>query len=172
MAVRLGVCLVFSLYNNWTDWKEGRVHNRMPVFMTLLGLAWWGFNAGWRGLGASAAGGAVMLALFPLFAFRMLGAGDIKALMGIGFLLGFPAAVFALAYSLLGGGAAACCVLLLRKNGRKRLGRLWIYFKNCWLLKKPLPYAQRLGEGEGGFRFTFGISLGLLAFLVETVWKG
>lgn len=172
MTVRLGACLIFSLYNNWTDWREGRVHNRTSVLMALLGLAWWCYDAGWRGLGASVAGGIVMFVLFPLFALRMLGAGDVKALMGTGFLLGFPAAVSALVYSLLGGGAAACCVLLLRRRGRERLGRLWTYFKNCWLLKKTLPYAQELGEGEGGFHFTFGISLGLLTLLLETVWKG
>ncbi len=172
MAVRLGICLVFSLYSNWTDWREGRVHNRAVAVLALLGLAWRGFAAGWQGIGNALAGGAVMLALFPLFALRMMGAGDVKALMAIGFVLGFPLAVWALLYSILGAGAVALCMLAVRKNGRVRLRRLWDYLKSCWLLKTVLPYTQELKTEDGGFCFTFGITLGISALLLETVWKG
>jgi len=172
MTARIGVCLAFSLYCNWTDWRETRVHNRAAAVFALLGPAWWGFTDGWRGMAGSLAGGAVMLALIPLFALRMLGAGDVKALMAVGLLLGFPEAGRALLYSLLGAGVAAACALAVRRNARARLRKLWDYMKCCWLLRKPLAYTQTLGEGGGGFHFTFGVTLGLLALLLETVWKG
>lgn len=172
MTARLGACLLFSFYNNWTDWRERRVRNRVSVLFALLGLIWNSAAAGWHGLVGSLIGGTVMLAMFPLFALRMLGAGDVKALIAIGLTLGFPQAGSALVYSLLGGGVAAAGALALRRNGRVRLRRLWTYLKCCWLSGKSLPYETTVGGEDGGFRFTFGITLGLLALLLKTVWKG
>lgn len=171
MPIRIGLCLVFSLYNNFTDWKDFRIRNRAVVLFAALGLMANVICSGGRGLLGALAGCGIMLCLLPLFALRMLGAGDIKALMSIGCMLGFPAAPQALAYSLLGAGVAAVLTVLFRKNGKMRLRRLFAYLKFCWISKTILPYAEKLDHQDGGFRFSFGITAGLLALLGETLLK-
>ena len=110
-----------------------------------------------------------MLCLFPFFALRMLGAGDVKALMAIGAMLGWPLAGWALAYSILGGGLIALMVLLVRQNGKERLKYLWNYFKLCFFSCSIQPYTKEMKAGSDKFRFSFGITLGITILLMKNV---
>lgn len=169
MLMRLTLCLVFSFYNNVTDLRTCKIRNRAVVLFALLALAINLAASGWRGLLSALGGGAVMLFLFPFFFLRMLGAGDVKALMAVGLMLGLPEAVWAMLYSLLGGGVIALGVLLFRKNGLARVKYFFSYCKICFLTQTLQPYAGKLEESNGGFRFSFGITLGLLALLAQTL---
>ncbi|MCI6567811.1 MAG: prepilin peptidase [Dysosmobacter sp.] len=170
MIWKLLACLAFCLCANLTDWKSFRIRNRAVAVFLALGLAANLYLSGPRGLLSALAGGLVMLCLFPLFALRMLGAGDVKALMAVGCMLGWPMALSALAYSILAAGVLAVCVLLFRKNGRERLKYFLTYCKLCWYSRSLQPYAASMKADSGSFRFSFGITLGILALLVRTLW--
>lgn len=101
MPGKILLCLLYSLYNNYTDWKTYRLHNRAFLLFFVLGIAVNAFAGGVGGVKDALLGGAFMLILLPLFALRFMGAGDIKALIGVGAMLGFPAAAWSLAFSLI-----------------------------------------------------------------------
>lgn len=160
---KIALCLLFALYNNFTDWQSWRISNQAVMLFVMLGLGVNTLCLGWQGLLLALAGGSVMLVLLPLFALRMLGAGDIKELLAIGCMLGWPTAPAVLLYSLLAAGILALAVLLLRRNFDQRRHYLLSYFKSCWLLGRPLPYNARLDNKEAaGFRFSFGVTGGLV----------
>lgn len=166
MLLRLILCGLFSAWNCVTDWRSYRIHNRVVVPFFLLGLGVNCLRSGWPGLLSALMGAAVMLLLFPLFALRVLGGGDVKALMAIGAMVGVPAAAEALVCSLLGGGAAALWVVLVRRNPADRLRQLLAYGKHCMLFQRLEPYDGEAAPG-GGFRFSFGIALGILIMLLR-----
>lgn len=170
--VQLALCLIFSLYNNFTDWRSYCIKNRAVLLFGLLGI---GFNCayyGVSGLLSSLGGATVMLCLLPLFALRMLGAGDIKALMAVGCMLGWRLALPALLYSLLAAGGVALLVLLWRRSGRERLRHLLKYFQSCFLSRSLLSYRSGFDSDDSGiFRFSFGITLGLVLMLT-VCWLG
>ncbi len=163
---RLVLCMVFSLWGNVCDWKAYRLPNYLTVVFFAVGVCLGGMSGGVWGFLTSLAGAAVMLCLFPLFALRMLGAGDIKALMAIGAMLGLAAAPRALVYSILGAGAVAFLVVLFRKNGVARLRTFAAYCIGICRGTGIRPYAGALDAG-GRFRFSFGITLGIAAMLVQ-----
>lgn len=164
-SVRLGICIVFTLCSCWTDWESYRIRNRSVLLFALLGLAVNCLQSGTEGLLRSVGGFAVMLPLFALFAARMLGAGDVKALMTVGLILGWPLALRAVLYSLMCAGALAAAVLVVRRNGRERMNRLWLWCKNCWYSRGFISYGET--EPSGGFRFSFGILAGVLVLAAE-----
>ncbi len=169
LLARLACCLIFSVAINISDWRERRIRNWEACAFALAGLAVNLVGGGGAGFLHALGGGAVMLLLFPVFALRMLGAGDVKALMAVGCMAGLPMAFWILVYSIIGAGALALIVLLSRRNAPERLKRLWNYCKFCLLTRRLQPYTQTLGEDGSGFCFSFGITLGVLAALIESL---
>lgn len=166
MLLRLVFCGVFSAWNCVTDWRSYQIRNRVVVPFFFLGLGINFLQSGLPGLWSALAGAALMLLLFPLFALRALGAGDVKALMSIGAMVGYPAAGEALVCSLLGGGIAALWVVLARRNLTARLRQFLSYCKRCVLTQRLEEYDRDACSG-GGFRFSFGIALGVLLMLIR-----
>lgn len=166
MPGKILLCLLYSLYNNYTDWKTYRLHNRAFLLFFALGIAVNAFAGGLGGVKDALLGGALMLILLPLFALRFMGAGDIKALIGVGTMLGFPAAAWSLAFSLIAAGVLAAGAMLLRGNARRRFRYLWEYLKSCWLTRGVLPYPEEARQKDGLIRFSFAITAGLLIQLV------
>ncbi len=165
--LRYFLCLLFSLFCNVLDWKTYKVPNSAVLIFSVLGLFLNTAAMGLSGLLAAFGGGAVMFVLFPLFVLRMLGAGDVKTLMAVGFMVRFPDAVSVMLASILGAGAAAAMVMLGRKNGKLRVKRFITYCKFCFYTRQPQPYTQA-GDTDGGkFRFTFGITVGLTALMLR-----
>jgi prepilin peptidase CpaA len=90
-----------------TDLRGGRVPNRvvMAGALAATALAFAPGGVGW----ASALGGAAvgLLALMPLYVFRMMGAGDVKLLSVVGAFVGYPSILgVTLAMFVAGGGLA------------------------------------------------------------------
>ena len=73
-------------------------------------------NTFWRALAGAATGLAVTL---PLYALRLMGAGDAKLMAGVGAFLGFPAELGALAYILIAGGVLAIGIAAWRRSFRR-----------------------------------------------------
>lgn len=167
MLIRLGLCVLFSLCNCVTDWKSGKIRNKVVIPFAAAGLLSQLIGGGWYGLLNAFGAAAMALVLLPLFALRMLGAGDIKAFMAIGAMVGFPAAVYIMAYSFLGAGVIAVALLLVRKNGRQRAVRFWQYCKDCF---RACSFRSYDGiDGSGVFRFSFGILAGTAAYMAQYI---
>jgi prepilin peptidase CpaA len=71
-----------------SDWKTGKIPNVLTGITALTGCGYFlaagiGLEAG----GAAVRGTAILLCLFPLHLFRMIGAGDIKMMACMGFFL-------------------------------------------------------------------------------------
>lgn len=170
---RILLCVLFSMFINYTDWKAYRIPNKAVLIFSALGMIVNIWLFGLHGAISSLIGGAIAAVLFPLFALRMLGAGDIKALMGIGIMLGGTLAAKAVLYSILGAGMLAFAVLLVRKNGVERLKYFYQYIKGIFLAGEVSPYmAEEKTKHDGSkFRFSFGITMGVMALAVEMVLK-
>lgn len=169
MTARLGLCVLFALCCCYTDVKSYRIPNRIVLTFALLALALHGVQAGGAGVVRALGGFALALPLFAFFALRMLGAGDVKAMMTVGLILGWPLALRGLLYSLLCAGGAALGVLLTRRNWRERMGRLWQWMKLCFYSRAPVPYGG--WESSGHFRFSFGILAGALVLAAEELLR-
>ena len=107
--IALGVAGI-ALY---TDTRSGRIPNRL-TFPTLAGgLVVHSALGGWSGLGLSAQGAGLGLALLLLpFLIGGMGAGDVKLLAALGSLLG-PAAIFSVfVFSALLGGVIGAVILV------------------------------------------------------------
>lgn len=165
MIAKLILSLIFSVYTNITDWKTYKIRNRGCVTFFVLALLVQAQTGGVAGVLSALKGSGIMLVLFPLFALRMLGAGDIKALMAIGAMVGWPIAGKILISSILSGGLLAMIILLIRKNGRVRAKKLWGYIKVCFYSMSIQPYSNKLQADDGNFRFSFGITAGTFIVL-------
>lgn len=154
------------------DMKEHRVPN------------WWVVSAALCGLGLcilDAPEGKEMLAvfrymarlamvtavMFPLFVFRVMGAGDIKMMAVITGCLGFSAGIKAIVCGFLIGAVLALVKMLMQKNLFKRLNYLAAYIRRLFLTKEIVPYyaAERDGS-QAVIPFTLCLFFGYLWYMI------
>jgi prepilin peptidase CpaA len=104
-----------------SDVRRRRIPNALVLYGIALGLAFQTFaptgtgllQGGGLGLGQALLGGATGLALFlPLYALRMMAAGDVKLLAMVGVWLGAAPVVQAALWSMLAGGVLAAVTML------------------------------------------------------------
>lgn len=110
-VVALGVAMAAVA----TDTRSGLIPNRLTFPAIAGGLAFHSWVNGWGGLGFSAQGAALGLALLGLpFLLGGMGAGDVKLLAALGALVG-PLAIFhTFIFAALGGGGIGLFVILHR----------------------------------------------------------
>jgi prepilin peptidase CpaA len=107
------------------DLRNRRIPNRLTAPGLALALAGGCWTGGLAGLGVALLGALVAGALFfPPFALRALGAGDVKALMVAGALLG-PRAALELALFAIGVAGALAVALLVARGGMRELLVRW-----------------------------------------------
>lgn len=110
-----------------------------------------------------------LLTVFPLFLFRMMGAGDLKLMVAISGFLDGRDAVGAIAVSFFLGAVWSLFRLLIQKQLKKRLFYLFAYFRHYFLTKKRIPYYEPSRDGTG-ITIPFGVCL-FLGTLVYGIWK-
>lgn len=154
---------LFLLVITITDTFYTRVPNIINLILIITGLAFHAFSNGAAGVLIGLGGCLTGLALFlPGYLFRMLGAGDVKALAALGTITG-PAAILQvfLYTSLIGGGIAAAYYLTSRnilqtlKNRVESLQK-YAYTRDLYFLKPApsnihLPYAAAIALGYFAF---------------------
>lgn len=151
----------------WTDWRTMRIPNWLTVGGMATGIAVNAIaaappGAAWA-LGGLASG---LLLLMPLYAMRMLGAGDVKLMAMLGAFLGahdfFPALVVIFLTAgavglvlVLRRGLAARLLHILRHGLRDTFYSTWPGFRPQAALAHPLavrmPYAVSVFLGTAAF---------------------
>ncbi len=153
----------------WTDWRTMRI----PNWLTVPGTAWGLYFSAIAG--ASVTSGLLtgvlglltgLLLFMPLFALRVLGAGDVKLLAMIGAFLGALATFKAVLVIGIVGGVAA----LLFALSHRALGQLAVNARDI-VQSAALPGAGLWRPGASGAsigKLPYGISiaLGTVVFLV------
>ncbi|HEX7008770.1 MAG TPA: A24 family peptidase [Phycisphaeraceae bacterium] len=112
-----------------TDWRWGKIHNRLTYPAALGGLIFWAV-ASWagadRGLGAAVVGLLAGLIPFALiYAGGGLGGGDVKLMGAVGAISASWACVLSTAvYAFLLAGVMAAVVMVRRRIVRRTMARL------------------------------------------------
>lgn len=168
---RTGVLMALLVVAAVIDWKSSRIPNWLTVGGMVLGLL---INASkgtslMAGLGHSAGGLALGLLLpMPLYAMRILGAGDVKLMAVVGAFLGALLTLSAMLFSFMAGGVLAVGWAISQGLfGRMAANVAFIVTSlvhpagGGWRAASPgqLPSVGRLPFG-------LGISAGTIAYLV------
>ncbi len=145
--------------------EEDLRHRRIPNWLTLptLGaaLVFAHVTGGWAGTAAAAGGAGVAFGLlFPLFLFRVMGAGDVKALMVLGAFWGPAALVGSLWWMLVAGGLVAIAIAGLRGALPDVLSR-WKLSLLTFVATRRLTYFPPAAEGTAGTHIPFGVAIAL-----------
>jgi prepilin peptidase CpaA len=99
---------VFGFLVVESDVRTRRIPNTLTALGLVVALAVAFVAHGWAGVGLAVLGAGLALGiLFPFFAFRALGAGDVKAMMVLGALIGPLVLVELLPWTALAGGVLA-----------------------------------------------------------------
>ena len=108
----------------------------------------------------------IPLVLFPLYALKMLGAGDVKALCAIGAVVGFKLSIMTMLLTFVSGGIIAVIFIICNKNFKERFKYLFTYLKMCFFSKQILKYD--FGGGQRSyFRFSYAITAGTILAIVN-----
>ncbi len=127
MAISTGVLIALLLVAAVIDYRSLRIPNWLTLSGMVLGLAFSTALAAspvsglLGGLGGVAVG---MLVLLPLYAIRVMGAGDVKLMGAAGAFLGVSGTLNALLFIAIAGGIAAVAVSLHRRSFRRMTSNL------------------------------------------------
>lgn len=111
------------------------------------------------------------LVLFPLFMFRMMGAGDIKLFCALGAVTGFPHIVSIVAYSILFNGVIAFVLMIVRKNFRS-FKKIFDWFKISLMSGMIMDYRAFDENKKSIFRYAYGIMFGCLYYIITDLILG
>jgi prepilin peptidase CpaA len=150
------------------DLHNRRIPNYVTFGSALLALGYGAVTGGWSGLGLSASGWALGIALFvPFFLLRGMGAGDVKLLAALGAWVG-PMSLLSLTfYTAIAGGVMALLVVLWQR-------KLVTTFRNVWLLVCHFrvaglqPMSELSLENKNAPRLAYGLPIAVGAML--TIW--
>ena len=104
-----------------------------------------------------------LLLLFPLFLFRMMGAGDIKLLSVLGGLLGTGTILRSMICSCLLGALLSFAFLMACGNLSERLSYFLRYIRACSRNRRFIPY-MKPGSRAEHFHFTVPVFLGIMLY--------
>ena len=117
MMVPYTAALAAAIVATVTDIRTLRIHNVLTVPVCLSGLLFHGMQSGWEGLIASLAGVGIGFAVLILpYLMGILGAGDVKLLMGMGAWIGGHSTALVALFGCLATGVVAV-VILARRDG-------------------------------------------------------
>ncbi len=163
MAIKISICAVFLVLINITDIKGFKIKNKVVLPTIIIGLIYGLICSSFLD---SIYGMLIPLVLFPLYALKMLGAGDVKALCAIGTVLGFKLSVMTMLLTFVSGGVIALGFMLSNKNFLERFRNLFNYLKMSFLTKKMDKYNYG-GSEKSYFRFSFAITTGTILAIVN-----
>ncbi|WP_417345639.1 A24 family peptidase [Ferrimonas sp.] len=126
-----------------TDLRTERIPNGLVIFSLVSGILLNLLFEGWNGALSSLAGALVAGAILILFyAKKVLGAGDVKLMIGIGAILGPYMVFWNLCFGIIAGGFTTMGFALFRVGWYGVLASLKRYYQ-CLITRtyfKPSPY--------------------------------
>lgn len=140
-------CLVLTVATGavWMDLRTRRIANEWIITAWIAGLVTQLIRYGAAGAGIFLFGMLFpILALYILFYFHMLGAGDIKLLSAVGGFLGVPAILKCMIVSFLSGAVLSIGIILVCGNLPQRLTKFSIISK--LILPKENTRKNRAGS--------------------------
>ncbi|OGA71073.1 MAG: hypothetical protein A3F77_17745 [Betaproteobacteria bacterium RIFCSPLOWO2_12_FULL_67_28] len=151
-----------------TDLAASRVPNWLTLSAALAGVGF-SLTAGGIGFGQALGGGAMGLAVFiPLYAFRAIGAGDVKLMIAAGTYLGMAGSLAAAVYALVLGGVVA----LGYAWNKGAAGQLWrnlrlfFYSSAAYLADRSLPRADDMPLSKLRAPYAIAIAAGVALHLL------
>lgn len=163
MFVKILICSLFLIAINITDIKGYRIKNLVVIPAIILGLI---CAIVFNSFLDSIYGMLIPLILFPLYALKMLGAGDVKALCAIGAVLGLKLSIMTMLLTFISGGVIALGFMLFNKNFSGRFRNLFNYLRMSFFTRKMDQY--HYGESEKSyFRFSYAITAGTILAIVN-----
>ena len=153
---------------SYTDLRTHRIANRWLLSFFLAALlarfALWGRAGVYQGLL-----GVVIpfLCLFPLFALRMMGAGDVKLLCVLGAIAGKKDIPGLMALSFLIGAVISAFLLLTRRNGRERFHVFIHYLYGCLKNRKISPYSENFSFGKESVHLSVPVLISAVIYLIS-----
>lgn len=153
----LAVCVAAA-----TDFLWGKIFNGLTLPLFLLGVAWGFWTGGFSALSNSLLGVALVVALFaPMYAFGMMGAGDVKLLMGVSAWLSWRGSLHLVVLAILVGGVISACLLVLKG----RFGVFFLKIRRFFLSVFVRELEVEFPKIDRTQTFPFGI-----AIAISTVW--
>jgi prepilin peptidase CpaA len=150
------------------DVRQLRIPNWLtfPAFFGALVLA--GLTGGVDALLTSlAAAGVAFALLFPAYCLRIMGAGDVKAAMVLGALLGSHIFLSMLWWMVLAGGLMGIVLLVAKGGLRDMLSRWWQSLKLTVLLRRPTYFRPEPGSAAArGIPFAVAMGAGATAYQI------
>lgn len=166
-------CLVLTVATGavWMDLRTRRIANEWIITAWIAGLVTQLIRYGTAGAGIFLFGMLFpILALYILFYFHMLGAGDIKLLSAVGGFLGVPAILKCMIVSFMSGAVLSIGIILVCGNLPQRLTKFFNYFQTYFTKRKyqkktePVPYY----DGKWGMEcihFSVPVLMGVLLWI-------
>ena len=158
MLIKILICTVFLVIINISDIKKFKIKNKFVLITIIFGLI---YGLICKSFLDSIYGLLIPLVLFPLYALKMLGAGDIKALCALGAVLGFKLSIMTMLMTFVSGGVIAFFFMLFNKNFSVRFNNLVNYLKSVFLTGKIERYNYGGGE-KSFFSFSYAITVGTI----------
>lgn len=147
------------------DLRTAKVDNGWILFCMAAGLVVRILENGITGVFLYFAGALIPIILLGwLFAFRMLGPGDIKLLSVIGGILGAGEIVKCILGAMFIGAAISAALLISNGNISQRFLYLWSYINQMARTRKRQPYYQKGMSPLENFHFTVPVFLSVLLY--------
>ena len=169
-----GLVLLTAAGAFWMDLRWAKIKNGWIVLCLAAALISRLAEGGPAGLVQGLAGAFMALLLTGwLFAFRMLGAGDIKLLAVLGLFMGPGRLLTCLLYTLAFGAVQAAWILISEGLWRERFqylldyiqGEVSRYRAGSSAGYRPLPYRRGSVERPENFHFSLPILLSVILYL-------
>lgn len=158
LVVTAGVAMTLDL-------RTAKVDNRWILFCTGAGMAFRFLEQGMVALPRCIAGILVpLIFLGGLFAFRMMGAGDIKLLCALGCVMGPKDVVRCLGFSLFLGAGISLALLISNGDIRRRIHYFLAYVSGCLSDGQRRPYRQAGISSPEHFHFTVPVFLSVALY--------
>jgi len=165
-----GVLMLLLVVAAVVDCRRMRIPNWITVPGMLYGLGWHTFS------GASAAGGGAfsaaglaggLIVLLPLYALRVLGAGDVKLMAAVGAFLGLAATLKAVLFVFVVGGVLAIAYAAWHGALARMFANLR-FILTGWLIPATGGWRSAASAPSvGKLPYGIGICGGTVAFLVS-----
>jgi len=112
------------------------------------------------------------IVLWPFFVLRMLGGGDIKLVMVLGGLVGYPDIARLFFFSVLAGSAIAVVLMLTSQSFAARMDRLGSYIKSM-LASGQLSRYPGIKDKEARFPFAVPVFIGTVLYMLSVIqpWR-